>query len=177
MLIETDIAAFIISQRIFTSDKTTFVKIIKNGWCIFGPTPIPSTAYPTYNHVVLTAVVGPMHCRSDGHVKNSILVHGWVRLISFLGRALRLYRQAIGPSAAAIDRLGGRALWPHVWADLRKMPIQPTKNGHPTYEKCPSDLQKCPSDLRKMPIRPTKKAHPTSYYNVSKWQLKVWSIH
>ena len=26
-------------------------------------------------HVVLTAVVGPMHCRSDGHVKNSILVH------------------------------------------------------------------------------------------------------
>ena len=74
MLIETDIAAFIISQRIFTSDKTTFVKIIKNGWCIFGRTPIPSTAYPTYNHVVLTAVVGPMHCKSDGHNKNSILV-------------------------------------------------------------------------------------------------------
>ena len=47
------------------------------GWCIFGPTPIPSTAHPTYNHVVLTAVVGPMHCRSDGHVKNSILVNGW----------------------------------------------------------------------------------------------------
>ena len=36
--------------------------------------PIPSTAHPTYNDVVLTAVVGPMH-RSDGHVKNSILVH------------------------------------------------------------------------------------------------------
>ena len=32
-------------------------------------------AHPLYNHVVLTAVVGPMHCRSDGHVKNSILVH------------------------------------------------------------------------------------------------------
>ena len=32
-------------------------------------------AHPTYNHVVLTAVVGPMHCRSDGHVKNSIFVH------------------------------------------------------------------------------------------------------
>ena len=36
---------------------------------------LPSTAHPTYKHVVLTAVVGPMHCRSDGHVKNSILVH------------------------------------------------------------------------------------------------------
>jgi len=47
----------------------------KIGWCIFGPTPIPSTAHPTYEHVVLTAVVGPMHCRSDGHIKNSILVH------------------------------------------------------------------------------------------------------
>ena len=46
-----------------------------SGWCIFEPTPIPSTAHPTYKHVVLTAVVGPMHCRSDGHVKNSILVH------------------------------------------------------------------------------------------------------
>ena len=45
------------------------------GWCIFGPTPIPSTAHQTYKHVVLTAVVGPMHCRSDGHIKNSILVH------------------------------------------------------------------------------------------------------
>ena len=44
------------------------------GWCIFGPTPIPSTAHPTYKHVVLT-VVGPMHSMSDGHVKNSILVH------------------------------------------------------------------------------------------------------
>ena len=33
------------------------------------------TAHPTYKHVVLTAVVGPMYCRSDGHVKNSILVH------------------------------------------------------------------------------------------------------
>ena len=44
-------------------------------WCIFRPTPIPSTAHPTYKHVVLTAVVGQMHCRSDGHVKNSILVH------------------------------------------------------------------------------------------------------
>jgi len=30
---------------------------------------------PTYKHVVLTAVVGPMHCRLDGHVKNSIFVH------------------------------------------------------------------------------------------------------
>ena len=46
-----------------------------SGWCIFEPTPIPSTAHPTYKHVVLTAVVGPMHFRSDGHVKNSILVH------------------------------------------------------------------------------------------------------
>ena len=27
-------------------------------WCIFGPTSIPSTAHPTYKHVVLTAVVG-----------------------------------------------------------------------------------------------------------------------
>ena len=34
------------------------------------------------------------------------------------------------------------------------MPIRPTQNTHPTYEKCPSDL-------RKMPIRPTKNAHPT----------------
>ena len=65
------------------------------------------------------------------------------------------------------------------------MPIRPTKNAHPTYEKCPSDsyekcpsdlhenahpnykkcpsstYEKCPSDLRKVPIRPTKKAHPT----------------
>ena len=46
-----------------------------NGWCIFGPTPIPSTAHPTYKQEVLTAAVGPMHCRSDGHVKNSMLVH------------------------------------------------------------------------------------------------------
>ena len=45
----------------------------KKRWCIFGPTPIPSTAHPTYKHVVLTAVVGPMHCRSDGHVKNSYI--------------------------------------------------------------------------------------------------------
>ena len=45
------------------------------GWCIIGPTPIPSTAHPTYEHVVLTAVVGPMECRSDGHIKNNILVH------------------------------------------------------------------------------------------------------
>ena len=44
-------------------------------WCIFEPTPIPSTAHPTYKHVVLTAVVGLMHCRSDGDIKNSILVH------------------------------------------------------------------------------------------------------
>ena len=28
-------------------------------------------AHPLYNHVVLTAVVGPMHCRSDGHVKTA----------------------------------------------------------------------------------------------------------
>ena len=33
------------------------------------------TAHPTYKHVVFTAVVGPMHCRSDGQVKNIILVH------------------------------------------------------------------------------------------------------
>ena len=32
-------------------------------------------AHPTYKHVVLTAVVVSMHSRSDGHVKNSILVH------------------------------------------------------------------------------------------------------
>ena len=37
-------------------------------------------------------------------------------------------------------------------SDLQKMPIWPTKNAHPTYEKCPSDL-------RKMPIQPTKSAH------------------
>ena len=34
------------------------------------------------------------------------------------------------------------------------MTIRPTKSAHPTYKKCPSDLQK-------MPIRPTKNAHPT----------------
>ena len=56
-------------------EKNTFPNIQKMRWCIFGPTPIPSTAHPTYKHVVLTAVVGPMHCRSDGHIKNSILVH------------------------------------------------------------------------------------------------------
>ena len=38
-------------------------------------TPIHSTAHPTYEHVVLTALVGPMYCRSVGHIKNSILVH------------------------------------------------------------------------------------------------------
>ena len=53
----------------------------------FGPTPIPSTAHPTYKHVVFTAVVGPMHCRSDGHVKNSILVHPTYFKLS-LGRTL-----------------------------------------------------------------------------------------
>ena len=64
--------------RGFLKMKTTFSyfqRMFENRWCIFGPTPIPSTAHPTYEHVVLTAVVGPMHCRSDGHVKNSILVH------------------------------------------------------------------------------------------------------
>ena len=25
--------------------------------------------------------------------------------------------------------------------DLRKMPIRPMKNAHPTYKKCPSDLK------------------------------------
>ena len=46
-------------------------------------------------------------------------------------------------------------------SDLRKMPIRPTempirstKNAHPTYVKCLSDL-------RKMLIRPTENAHPT----------------
>ena len=43
-------------------------------WCIFGPTSIPSTAHTTYKHVVLTAVVGPMRCRSDRYVKNSIFM-------------------------------------------------------------------------------------------------------
>ena len=72
-------------------------------------------AHPLYNHVVLTAVVGPMHCRSDGHVKNSILVHptyfklslghvsrsdghfsqvGWALL--FLSRFLKVFRQLFG---------------------------------------------------------------------------------
>ena len=41
------------------------------------------------------------------------------------------------------------------------MSIRPTKCAHPTYEKCPSDLQKCPLDLQKVPIRPTKSAHLT----------------
>ena len=41
----------------------------------FQQTSTPSTAHPTYKHVVLTAVIDPMHCRSDAHVKNSILVH------------------------------------------------------------------------------------------------------
>ena len=27
-------------------------------------------------------------------------------------------------------------------SDLQKVPIRPTKNAHPTYEKCPSDLKK-----------------------------------
>ena len=45
--------------------------------------------------------------------------------------------------------------------DLRKMPIRPTKNAHPTYEKCPSEL-------RKRPIRPT---------NVSNRLLKVSRMH
>ena len=57
------------------------------GWCIFGPTPIPSTAHPTYEHVVLTAVVGPMHCRSDGHIKNSILVHPTILSLGHVSRS------------------------------------------------------------------------------------------
>ena len=32
--------------------------------------------------------------------------------------------------------------------------VPPTKSAHPTYEICPSNLQK-------VPIRPTKNAHPT----------------
>ena len=35
-------------------------------------------------------------------------------------------------------------------SDLQKMPIWPTKNAHPAYEKCPSNLQKvliCPTKL------------------------------
>ena len=59
----------------FISERLPLLSMVSYWWCIFGPTPIPSTAHPTYKHVVLTAVVGPMHCRSDGHVKNSILVH------------------------------------------------------------------------------------------------------
>ena len=30
-----------------------------------------------------------------------------------------------------------------------KVPIRPTKYAHPTYEICPSDLQKVPHDLQK----------------------------
>ena len=42
----------------------------------------------------------------------------------------------------------------------KKMPIRPTKNAHPTYEKFPSDsYEKCPSTYMKMPIRTTKNAH------------------
>ena len=48
----------------------------KNRWCIFWtyahPLYYPSNLQP---HAVLTPMVGLMHCRSDGHVKNSILVH------------------------------------------------------------------------------------------------------
>ena len=32
---------------------------------------------------------------------------------------------------------------------LRNMPIRPTKNAHPTYEKCPSDLRKMPMRMIK----------------------------
>ena len=42
-------------------------------WCIFGPTPIRPTAYPTYYHVVLqlldaflAAAPGPLACPSRG---------------------------------------------------------------------------------------------------------------
>ena len=37
------------------------------------------TAHPTYKHVVLTAVVGPMHCRSDGHCRSDLrkMPIGW----------------------------------------------------------------------------------------------------
>ena len=70
---------FCLYSKFRFSGTAEFYAAIQNGtefgWCIFGPTPIPSTAHPTYKHVVLTAVVGPIHCRSDGHVKNSIFVH------------------------------------------------------------------------------------------------------
>ena len=60
-------------------------------------------------------------------------------------------------------------------SDLRKMPIRPMKNAHPTYENAHrptknahTTFEKCPSDLRKRPIRHTE---------VSKWQLKVGQMH
>ena len=37
--------------------------------------PSPLLPIRPTNIVVFTAVVGPMHCRSDGQVKNIILVH------------------------------------------------------------------------------------------------------
>ena len=48
MLIETEVAALIISQRIFTSDKTTFVKIIKIGNVTSSTRNIPPTELLTY---------------------------------------------------------------------------------------------------------------------------------
>ena len=62
-------------KNVYREIKYVYKNYGEYGWCIFGPTPIPSSAHPTYEHVVLTAVVGPMHCRSDGHIKNSISVH------------------------------------------------------------------------------------------------------
>ena len=59
-------------------------------WCIFGPTSIPSTAHPTYKHVVLTAVVGrcTVGRRSNGYVKNSIFVRPTYFKLS-LGQVIR----------------------------------------------------------------------------------------
>ena len=52
-------------------------------------------------------------------------------------------------------------------SDLRKMPIQPKKSAHPTYKKCPSDLQKLPIWPTKLSGRPTATIsyfYPTALY-------------
>ena len=57
--------------------------------------------------------------------------------------------QARGPSAAAtcfgLATKNAHPTYKKCPSDLGKVPTRPTKNDHPTYEKCQSDLQKQPS--------------------------------
>ena len=118
-----------------------------------------------------TTVIVPMHCWSDGHFKNSILVHPtYYKLLlghASIGQMLHFLQVRCPFFVGQMGNFSksnrpflqvGWAFFQVRWAilqvgthNLQKVLIRPTKSAHPTYKKYPSNLQK-------LPIRPTKKA-------------------